>query len=116
MNEGTLTLSFSEAVEPESFNVTEILLQNRIDFTSNETLEVRGGQVSTTDNNVVYIITLLNEDQNTLKQLLDLGTTRSNTFISFSSSLARDFNDNQIVMIPFTMALAADHGKRNIYV
>ena len=112
VNEGTLTLSFTEAIEPDSFNITEIRLQNRNDFSSTEMLDLTGGTITTLNNNLVFIISLTVRDLNSLKEMLNLGTNTSNTFISLSSSTARDFNGNQIREISsFLNALGAEgHG------
>ncbi|KAL5489583.1 hypothetical protein EMCRGX_G018693 [Ephydatia muelleri] len=95
-NAGILTLRFSEAINPATFNVTGIQLQGASDIVNagSSFLKLTGGIVSTSSSNAVYSITLTSSDLNLLKQLTPLGTSSSTTYLSITPSSAQDFSGN----------------------
>ena len=108
VNTGVLTMSFTEAVEQSSFNVSEIKLQS--DTILTDSLDLTGGNISTSQANRIFIITLTATDLNSLKEKLNLATNINNTYISFTDRLAKDFNGLPIVEIdPEDAVRAADH-------
>ena len=100
----TLTLSFSESVNSSTFDPSAITIQG------SQTLAAGTSFVTLTDgitgdNNFILEVMLLTADLNELKRLLDLATSRSNTFISITSDLIRDMNGNAVVSIMNNTAL-----------
>ena len=106
----SLILSFSEAIEESSFNITDIRLQRSTSDLTNSVV-LTGGTIITMLSNKVFNITLLPADLNRIKGYNDLGTNSSNTYISFPSTMAQDFFDNSIIEIDNDDAKrASDHG------
>ncbi|CAI8020047.1 hypothetical protein GBAR_LOCUS12007 [Geodia barretti] len=109
INDGTLVLSFSEAVDQNATDVTQIRIQNGEDHTSLY-VQLQGGEIETNDINTIFTIHLEEDDLNSIKEETDLGTTASNTYLALTSETASDFSGNQIEEIPLISALPAqDH-------
>ena len=103
----TLILTFSEVVNSSSVNPSEITLQNKPSIDENSSYVVL---TTAKESENDYIITLeLNvNDLNLIKQLLNLATNESNTFISFTEFTISDMNHNPVVPYYNISALQVD--------
>ena len=100
---GILTLVFSESVNITSFDATQITLQNQPNSpTYMHTL--RGGVVTRRENTIIDV-TLLSNDLNRIKQLTQLASIRSNTYISITSATVSDMNRNLVNAVSMSNAL-----------
>ena len=94
LNLGILTIVFSESVNVSSFDPTQITLQSSSSSPSNF-FTLTGGLV-TQDASTTIDVDLVVDDLNILKQMVDLASTSTNTYISFSSRLVKDMNRNSV--------------------
>ena len=108
VNDGTLIISFSEAIDPNSTDVTQIRIQSGIDHNSDQFVELRGGEIETNDINTIFTILFDEDDLNFIKQQTELGTTENNTYLSITSLAAKDFSGNEINEISLTNAMPAE--------
>ena len=112
LNQGLITLNFSETVQAGSIVLTDFALQStrQLDNTTNVTYSLTGGQVLSSDGPVI-VIQLSDFDLNELKLLPDLASgaenTSANTFLTLPSTAVRDSNDNAIHEISSSEALEA---------
>ena len=102
----TLTLTFSETVNASSLDPTQITVQGE-SLLSNETEFVTLTAGMPGPNGPVIQIMLNNSDLNSIKQLLNLAISETNTFISFTSSAIADMNGNSVESITNTSARMA---------
>ncbi len=107
----TLTLYFSETVLARSLNITQISIQSDL-MRNNEsewhTLQMGDLPLLSILRNEsdyhILTVALGTNDTNIIKVLTNLATTDDNTFISITSSLVEDMNENVIVPILITYA------------
>ena len=105
LNNGVITLTFSESVNVTSFDATQITVQSASSNpASMHTL--RGAMVAQRDSTTIDV-TLLPADLNTIKRLTGLATLRSNTYISITSATVSDMNSNFVVARSMSDALLA---------
>ena len=104
MNELILTLTFSETVNVSSIDYTAvtILNSNDDDIPVEHTL-LKGNSSSV--NGPIIVVEISKDDEDIIKRLSALATTRNNTYISISSSLILDMDDLPVVNITFDMPL-----------
>ena len=108
MDEGELHLTFSETVNANSFDVTQITLQdgrtdlmNRTRQLTRESYDILG-----TDDNVISI-RLGDDDLNSIKATEMFGLSTIDTWIVITDELVMDMNKNPVVAIPDGDALRA---------
>ena len=97
LDDGTLTLEFSETVNASSLVLPELVIQN-VQNSLESYLTVYNSSVLLEDSVFLYVnfgIDFLNE----LKRLIDLATEQNNTYLSFPSSALLDMNNNQVFEI-----------------
>ena len=92
-----LRLVFNETVNVNSFDVREITVESE---TSEFTLS--GGIIEYSMNNTNITIEFKREDLNEIKKDEELATSSTNTFLTFTSALLRDMNDNYIIPVNMT--------------
>ena len=105
INAGWLNLTFSETVMLSSLDVTQITIQNRRsanDFTDMYTL--RSSEGTGSDSPDISII-LSPDDLNSLKITRRLAIDMESTYISVTSNLTLDMNNNPVVGIPTSSGL-----------
>ena len=97
MDSGIIELTFSETIDTRNFYVTQITLQ------SHQTASNLSGQSYTLENSTIlredyYIIPIQLEyqDLNSIKQLSQLATSPSNTYIVFPWTAFRDMFNNSV--------------------
>ncbi|XP_065886866.1 uncharacterized protein [Dysidea avara] len=99
LNVGQITLTFDETVNLSSFAVTQITLQNNITLDPSASHQLSNLSYSpSTDSNVVQII-LDPSDLNEIKRLDRLATDLTDTYISITSDLVTDMNNNPVYAI-----------------
>ena len=100
LNQGIITLSFSEAVDVSSLNFTDLTLQN--DFTpstSSESFTLNGGECDASFNCTsgdLVSFRILPDDLNAIKLLEDLCTATTDCVPAFSSNFVSDFASEPI--------------------
>ena len=92
MNEGCLVLTFTETVNGSSFDPTQITIANSADST-NGFQTLTGGNFSPIFSNVLKLNISI-ENLNSIKKIIDLADSHTNTFISLTSSTIRDMESN----------------------
>ena len=106
LDDGTLRLTFSEAIDIATVNATELTIQqfaNSSEF--GEILELSGGEaifISPT----VFALKLLNSDLNIIKSSGTFASNSSNTYISFTPDFVSDYGDNPVY------GISSDDGAR----
>ena len=106
MTQETITLYFSETVQSNSLNTTQLTL---LSFPSLFSTKVTLHQTSSLyGDDFIIVFPLDFDDLNLLKRYTDLATSEFDTFISITSSLIRDMNDNYISSINESRALRVD--------
>ena len=104
LEDSSLLLSFSETINPDTFNITEITLHNNAAMEKYQQFQITPlSSYTRTDYSEVQI-NLNISDLNIIKSYYNLGTTREDTFISLTSNAAEDRNDNKIEAVAALMA------------
>lgn len=98
-----LTLYFTETMNVDSLNVTQISLQGSGELAneSTEYFELTDspapyGSYSTSENSSVIVIKIGEADANMIKFRTDLAGSRNNTFIAITRDAIRDMNQNPV--------------------
>ena len=102
MNAGVLTLNYDEVVDSSTLNPMAFTLANSQNPTETHTLT---GADTASPNGLQVLINLTVEDLNTLKQMEQLYTERSNSYLTFSSLAINDMSGNPVTAIPTSSAL-----------
>ena len=102
LDNGVLTLTFNESVNVTSTDSTQITVQNS---PSNATsmFTLTGGIVNQRDSTTIDI-NLLPNDFNRIKQLTDLATVVSNTYLSLTAATISDMNRNPVLALSMSNA------------
>ena len=99
MDSNMLVLTFSETINISSFDPSLVTLQSDLVQTSiTENFTLTGGEVSS-ENDPIVRINITRDDANRIKQLLQLATQASSTFISFPESLVSDMSDLSVTSV-----------------
>ena len=103
LNSGVIVLSFNEIMQADTLNETEIILISQPGYTY-AYYRLTGHQYKTLSNEVELTVHLTKDDLDQIKALPQLATSDTTTYITFSSDLISDMNDNPIVGIPTVTA------------
>ena len=95
----TLSLSFSETVNADTFDVTQILFQSEPGDVNVTTYRLTTSSTLQNGDSAFFDIQLSTQDLNVIKRRRELAMGANNTFISFRSSLVEDMNGNSIVAV-----------------
>ncbi|XP_065888524.1 uncharacterized protein [Dysidea avara] len=95
LNEGLIELNFSETINVSTIDPSKFRLQ-RSDNDTDAALTLDGNSTVILVNPYQIIIQLTEDDLNRLKQLEDVGTTESNTYLTILSDAGKDFSENVI--------------------
>ena len=106
LNARILTLTFSEAVNISSFDVRELTLQGRRSSASSSSYTLTATSQANLENLVEVNIFLSDADANAIKEITTLATAPTNTFISLTSDLIRDFFGLPVVAVSNGSALS----------
>ena len=104
LNAGVLTLNFDEVVDSSSLDPAAFTLINS--QSPNETHVLTGGNTSSS-NGLQILLSLTVEDVNVLKQMEQLYTRASNSYLTFSSLAISDMSGNPVTVVPTSSALIA---------
>ena len=94
LDNGVITLVFSESVNITTFDMTQLTLQNHQNL-STSTFTLGGGIVSQRLSTTVDV-SLTTNDLNRIKALPDLASSPSDTYLSITSGTVKDMNDNNV--------------------
>ena len=112
LNQGFITLSFSEAVDASTLNFNELTFQNDfIHVTTSESFTLNGGECDTSFNCAsgdLVLFCILPDDSNAIKLLEDLCTSTTDCVPTFTSNFVSDFTS-----LPITAYDPADLTQRN---
>ena len=104
LDSGTMTLTFSESIQINTFNFTGFVLRSSRSFMTATLYAFTGGSTDTTSGNVInFQITL--GDLNNIKALTDLATSSSDTYLSVSAATYEDTSGNPGVVIGASQAI-----------
>ena len=106
VNQGLLTLMFSETVDIFTFSISEVSLQSQEDSSVSYQLHTPKN-IFPSDADNTFSLSLNDEDINYIKRSINLGTNTSNTFLSITSSAVIDLNRNRVEAIGRNNALQA---------
>ena len=105
INTGTLTLSFSESVNPTTLDVTQFTLQYAEEaIPADYATSFTGGSTMAAPTPVVLLNVTI-PDLNEIKRISQLATVRNNTYIRVAEGGIRDMNENFIQRIGDSMGL-----------
>ena len=105
MDGGNMTLYFPETMDASTFDVTQLRIQSKMNSTIGHTLT--GGSRSMDDALVIYVwITRVDLDE--IKRILEIATSRNNSFLSFTPGLVSDMNANPIIDRNTSFAIQVD--------
>jgi hypothetical protein len=109
LTSGTLSLSFSEAINTSSFDVTDIKVQE-MESATNSSLSTNltgADNVVFADDAQSLVIYLLTANLNDIKLHDNLATSIKNTFVTYSASLVADLADVRIISRVNGLAISA---------
>ena len=113
MDDGNITLTFSETVNFTSLDILSITLQNS--STSDEVnVTLTGGSVTNIINSIFVDVLLDISDLNELKRIREIAITPYNTFLTIEYGSILDMNDNLLVAINSSFALQADNVEEDL--
>ena len=105
MDEGLLSLTFSETVLAESLNTLEITITSgSLDNENTSFLVLTGGDVSSNDSTII-VVELSSDDFNDLKRQPDLAISENTTFIGITMFAVVDMNFNPVEEINASVPL-----------
>jgi hypothetical protein len=90
-----ITLSFTETVDASSLNFTSIVLLSAA-AEPRQQYRLTGGSATTVDDTSI-VVDVTHDDLNSIKELLELATAPSSTYISFDRKLIADMAGNLIL-------------------
>ena len=93
-----IVLTFSDIIMASTFNSEQITVQNARSSPTQKLLLTSSVNISQ-DSEVVQV-QMSSSDLNVILSLLNLSTSASNTFISFTSELAQDIDGNYVFAVP----------------
>ena len=103
MNFGVLSLTFNDIIDVATVNVSRLTIQNSSSSVTSSYSLTSGRMISPTSSNII-IISLEYTDWNALRSLLNLATSRDNTYISFPATFANTVGGAPLLGIPATSA------------
>ena len=103
LNASVIHLTFSETVDARTLNVTGLTLLSNA--SENAVKYQLVSSTSSTENIISIDVFLSREDSNGIKALTDLATSVNDTYLSISSHLVQDVNENPIDEIAITNPL-----------
>ena len=98
MDDGIMTLSFTDFILTGSVNVSGIQLQNQPKATPGRTYRLTGGSLTISE--ATLTITLSPNDLNGIKTNTEVATSNANTYVTLSASVIQDTSINNLVPIP----------------
>lgn len=107
INAGFLVLSFTDVVDPESFNVSGITIQTRSNIPEGESYMLTVSPFTRSASGEAITIELSFADLNGVKAILMVGATINDTYLSILTSVATDSAGNPLIEVPADAALQA---------
>ena len=105
LNQGSVTLTFSETVDALTTDATQLTLQSNSTVNSSAiALSLTNAIIASSISSPVIRILLSRSDLNTIKRHTDFGTEVNNSFLSFSARFVSDMSGNSVVPIPNSAA------------
>ena len=98
MNEGILTMTFSETMNSSSLTPSSITLQGSRLSTPTAVFTLTGGLTQSFDNPVI-VMEIVKEDLDAIKRITSIATSSDNTFISLLSTAISDQAGNSVVPV-----------------
>ena len=109
LNNGVITLTFTETFDISSLNVSTVTIQGSEDASERDDSIALGSPISTKSTSYITVeITLSSTDLNKIKTEKLIGTSSENTFLSIAGTLVSDTFGNGNKAIPVTAGIAAE--------
>ena len=102
LNSGVLSLFFSEPVNANTLDPTQVTLQNGVIASVSVTLS---NATTTTSSNGFMIVLQLHSDADRIKASTELATSAGNTFLSLTATAIQDVSGSPVYPIPPSNAL-----------
>jgi len=107
MNSETITLYFSESINPNTLDVSQLTLQHSLSSISSYSYPFTGGEVQSGFRpNITFQLTT--RDLNEVKRISQLGTSAMNTFLNVRRGAIQDINNNFVSIISSYMGIQVD--------
>ena len=113
LDTGLIVLSFNEIMQVNTLNRTEIVLISQPGYAF-PLYRLTGYLYTTQSNEVELEIRITKQDLDQIKALPQLATSNTSTYLTFSSNLISDMNNNPIIAIPAVTAEIASMFYRDI--
>ena len=98
MNAETMTLYFSESINPITLDISQLTLQHSVSGISNYSYTLTGGEVEAGFRpNITFQLTT--RDLNEIKRIFQLATSAMNTFLNVRRGAIQDINNNFVGVI-----------------
>ena len=104
LDQEILTLTFSETVNADSLDVTQISLQSEANSTE-PLYSLSDMSFTSSINGTVIMVNISTQDLNRIKQLDSIGVSNEMTFLSVTESAIVDMSSNRLAPIPNTNAV-----------
>ena len=104
LNSGVLLLLFSEPVNANTLDPTQVTLQNAVIASVSLTLS---NATTTSSSNGLMIVLHLHSDADRIKASTELATSLNNTFLSLTASTIQDVSGSPVVPVPPSFAILA---------
>ena len=104
LNSGVLLLLFSEPVNANTLDPTQVTLQNAVIASVSLTLS---NATTTSSSNGLMIVLQLHSDADRIKASTELATSLNNTFLSLTASTIQDVSGSPVVPVPPSFAILA---------
>lgn len=114
INDSMVVLSFDEPVNESTFDVTQITFLTSPVATEEDQRHTLTGGNFTTDDLLVYTITITEDDLNEIKRKSLLLRSSDSTYIRITSDLVQDMNGNRNIPISAMRGIFVDDGNRPV--
>ncbi len=104
MNTSMLTLTFDDVIDAETFEPKFLTLQNNTDIIGSTSFTLDDSVLVSDSSNIIRI-RIGEEDNMSIKSQLQLAKSTENTYISFTTNIARDIEGRFVIAVPNTNAL-----------
>ena len=99
LNVGLMTLTFSEPMLFNSFDLAEFILQSSQNLSPMSSYRLTGGMILTATNGLVINAKLLQRDRDALYDMMGLAESIATTFIVVGAGAAEDTNNNALLAV-----------------
>ena len=99
LNEGTLSLHFSETVNSETLDATQVTLLSRANASMNTTFTFSEETNTSSIDGTTLVLNISLDNLNEIKRISSLATSNDTTYLALTDNTVQDMNHNNIVPI-----------------